>query len=75
MAIIMIDCDDCYERAEKFGEISERFADYARRLGNQGGELTAELLNYCGKFSSLSKDIKASTDIWADFYAHNVRLD
>jgi len=75
MAIIMVDCDDCYERANKFGEISRKFSMYADMLGQQGEALTAALREYSQKFETLREDINASTDIWADFYAHNVRLD
>jgi len=75
MAIIMIDCDDCYARANKLKEIGLRFADYADKLGAEGGELTEALRCYSESFADLKKDIDASTDIWADFYAHNIRLD
>ena len=75
MAIIMVDCDDCYARAEKFGEMSRRFASFAEQVGAQSTELQAELEAYSVKFEQLRKDIVASTDIWQDFYDHNVRLD
>lgn len=75
MAIIMVDCDDCYARANKLDEIGRRFANYADQLGADGGELTEALQSYSRIFGELKKDIDASTDIWADFYAHNVRLD
>lgn len=74
MAIIMIDCDDCYERADKFEALAKKCAEYSEKLGEECPELKAELVKYGGLFEELTVDIRKNTDIWADFYRRNVRL-
>jgi len=52
MAIIMIDCDDCYIRANKFEQMAKKCAEYSQKLGDECPELKAEL----EKFGVFSRD-------------------
>lgn len=74
MAIIMIDCDDCYIRANKFEQMAKKCAVYSEKLGGDCPELKAELEKFGNLFEALTEDIRRNTDIWADFYRRNVRL-
>lgn len=75
MSIIAVDCEDCYRRADKFAAMAKTCAGYADKLGAEGGDLAAGLRAEAEEFAALSADIRAATDVWTDFYTHNVRTD
>lgn len=74
MSIIMVDCEDCYKRADRLLAASQKLEEYAGRLDDSCQELKAGLLKQAEVFHKLKDDIYASTDIWTDFYKKNVRL-
>ncbi len=73
MSIIMVDCEDCYDRAKRFEDMSMKCADYAKKLSSDDAEIAEALTKKAEEFMALSKDIVTATDVWTDFYTHNQR--
>lgn len=73
MSIIMVDYEDAYERADRFGKMSEKCADFSETLKDEAG-IAQRLEALSARFSSLSADIRRGADVWEEFYRTNIRL-
>ena len=73
MAIILIDYQDCYNRADRIRDMGTQCCDYADALSSE--EKTkplSEALKLLGQdLSVLSNDIRTETDSWVSYYENN----
>lgn len=73
MAIILIDYQDCYQRADRIGRMGEQCRSYAGALAPDAkAAALSKALDALGQdLAQLSGDIRTETDSWVSYYENN----